>query len=47
MTIHGVIATDSELAGAGLQAFLGVFDPSTSDSATMTMMLDGRMRGRF
>jgi hypothetical protein len=42
MTIYGVIATESELAGAGLQA-----DSSISDSATMTMMLDGRMRGRF
>lgn len=31
MTIYGVTATDSELAGAGLQAFLGFFDQSFRD----------------
>lgn len=31
MTIYGVTATDSELAGAGLQAFLGFFDQRFRD----------------
>lgn len=31
MTIYGVIATESELAGAGLQAFLGFFDQRFRD----------------
>jgi hypothetical protein len=31
MTIYGVTATDSELAGAGIQAFLGFFDQSFRD----------------
>jgi Patatin-like phospholipase len=31
MTIYGVTAKDSELAGAGLQAFLGFFDQSFRD----------------
>ncbi len=31
MTIYGVTATDSELAGAGLQAFLGFFDQQFRD----------------
>jgi len=30
-TIHGVIATDSELTGAGLQGFLGFFDQRFRD----------------
>ena len=31
MTIYGITATDSQLAGAGLQAFLGFFDQSFRD----------------
>ncbi len=31
MTIYGVTATDSQLAGAGLQAFLGFFDQDFRD----------------
>jgi hypothetical protein len=31
MTIYGIIAMDSELAGAGLQAFLGFFDQKFRD----------------